>query len=308
MKLMQAYFTGLSNYLSEGWNRFWFTPTDSRDLCRLRLPLGALLLVWQLSFTPDLLRWFGANGWMDIALFRRLVGAPTPATALDHLSYLFSSSPTVLWICHILSAIVLLLFTIGFKTRWMNGLSFGVILAYIHRAPFLNGATEMLLTMLTGYLVLAPSGDYYSWDARGRAEAPTPTSGATIARRLIQLHVILFYLAVLSTQLASVTWWRGDAIWWIAARPDSRLVNLDWVRLNPNVMNLWTHAIVLSELLFLALIWNRWFRPLVVALSSLAWLSLGLASGNFGLTITLCVAHLVFLLNSESPRSAKTGR
>lgn len=306
MKLMQAYLVGLSNYLNESWNRLWFTPSSSRDLSLLRIPLGILTLIWQLTFTPDLIRWFGAAGWMDTGLYRRLVGSGTSGTNFDHLSYLFQTSPAILWACHIFGTVVLLLFTVGFKTRWMNWLSFVVLLAYVHRAPFLNGPTEMLLTMMTAYLGLAPAGDYFSWDARGRQRDPSPSIGATIARRLIQSNLALFYLAVLGTQLASITWWRGDAVWWIAARPDSRLLDFEWVRANSNMMNLWTHVVVVSELLFVTLVWNRWFRPLVVILSSLVWLSLGLASGNLGLTLTVCVAHLFFLLEEPLPRVTKS--
>ena len=39
-------------------------------------------------------------------------------------------------------------------------------------------------------------------------------------------------------------------MWWLIARPESRLVDLTWLYPTPKLIDLWTHAIVLFELGF----------------------------------------------------------
>jgi len=310
MKLLSDYLRGLTDYLGSAWNRFWFAPSDALDLSVLRIAVGLLLLVWQLSFTPDLLTWFGPDGWFNATVYDRMVTsqATGPAASLDHLSYLFVTSPTWLWTLHAASAVVLLLFTLGLWTRVTSILAWCVTLAYLHRAPFLAGPAESVLVMLVAYLALSRCGDWLSLDARRRAArvssaqgSARPGSGAepssltTMARRLLQVHLVLFYVAFLASQIAAATWWRGDAMWWLAAQQRSPLLDLRWMRDQPFLVNLWTHAFVLSEIAVVAFVWNPWLRPLVLLGSVLAWFSLAVASGNVGLAATMIVAHLVWV-------------
>jgi hypothetical protein len=304
MKLLSDYLRGLTDYVGRAWNQYWFAPSDGLDLSVMRIAVGLLLLAWQLSFTPDLLAWFGPDGWFNATLYDRLVTSQATGTssALDHLSYLFVSSPGLLWVLHAGSAVVLLLFTLGAWTRVTSVLAWCVMLAYIHRAPFLAGPAESVLVALVAYLALGRSGDYLSLDARRGARASggaaQPSSLTTVARRLMQIHVVLFYLAFLSSQIAAATWWRGDAMWWLAAQQQSPLLDLRWMREQPFLVNLWTHGFLLSELALVAFVWNPWLRPLVLLFSSLAWCSLAVASGNLPLAATMIVAHLAWVPSS----------
>ena len=84
-------------------------------------------------------------------------------------------------------------------------------------------------------------------------------------------------------------------MWWLTAQPLSRDVNLAALRNLPLLLNLWTYAILGAEFSFALFVWNAWLRPLVLVATTVSWLSLAVATGNFALPITMIVANLVFV-------------
>jgi hypothetical protein len=60
------------------------------------------------------------------------------------------------------------------------------------------------------------------------------------------------------------------------------------------MVNAWTHAIVLFELLSAVFIWNRLARPLLLALAIPMWLSLALISGLAPFALIMLTANLAF--------------
>jgi hypothetical protein len=88
---------------------------------------------------------------------------------------------------------------------------------------------------------------------------------------------VVYVMMGLGKLVASDVWWTGDAAWWLAAQPETRLVDLTWLPLY--VLNAWTHLVVVSELSLGLLVWNRLLRPLLLALSTVCWISLALVTG-----------------------------
>ncbi|MCA9147754.1 MAG: hypothetical protein KDA92_00580 [Planctomycetales bacterium] len=296
MTAVAGYFRGLSEHLGEQWNRFWFTPRRADTLAILRIAVGCLALIWQLSFTPDLIRWFGPTGWLDVTLYRNWVLDPPPQLFSGRLSYLFTTSPQLLWVLHLSSTLVLLAMTLGVFTRITTLLSLGVVLAYVHRAPFIATYAEMMLAMLLAYLCLAPCGRSRSLDSMFRLKTPDAPGGwATVAQRLMQVHLTLAYILIVCTKIFSVVWWNGDALWWTLVQPSAQLIGHDTFRNEPVLLNLWTYGVLLSEVSMIVLPWHRWLRPLALVVSAFSWLSVGIATGDFALPLTMIVANLVFL-------------
>jgi hypothetical protein len=194
--------------------------------------------------------------------------------------------------------LVLLAFTLGWLTRVTSVLSLVVILSYIHRAPFLCGVIELVLTMFVAYLCLAPCGRALSLDAFvSRTQRDLTSVWFTIARRLIQVHLVAIYAVMALSKLGGEagTWWNGEAIWWLAAQPLARDVDLTGLRSVPLLLNLWTYGVLISEFAFVLFVWSPWLRPLVLTASAVSWLSLALATGIPALPLTMLVANLVFV-------------
>jgi hypothetical protein len=200
-----------------------------------------------------------------------------------------------------------------------------ILLAYFHRAPMLKTQVDPVLTMVVGYLCLAPTGACCSWDAwRQRknevegnddvqleihtSAAPTPSIAANLAQRLIQIHVVGIYLISVFGKLGGIVWWEGSAIWWMGTQADSPLVSVaSWIKF-PELIYATTHLVVFSELIYPWLIWNRWARPLVMLLSSFVWIGLAAITGRVsfcllmvGLQIAFFEGYSPFPSNSAAP-------
>ena len=304
------YFAELGQHMGLRWNVFWYTPADVRPLCLLRLCVGVVGLLYLGSWTTDLLRWFGPDGLLPNATVQAIRDAGMEGRhTLEFSLFQLTDNRLTLWTIHAFSCVALFSFAVGFQTRWSSVLSLFALLGYVHRAPMLAEHTEPILTMLVAYLCLAPSGRYYSVDhwllrrqGKARTEPASHTVSANVSLRLMQLHLAAMYLMFGLTKLAAEVWWNGEAMWWILAQSDSRLIDFSFLRDYVDVLSLWTHAVVLFELSYAVLIWNRHFRPLMVALSCLMWTLLAVASGLILFCIVMITANLAFV-QSRSGRT-----
>jgi len=294
---IREYLGTLTARFSEGWNRFWFTPSDTTTLGALRVLVGLLALYFHLSWCADLVPLLSTEGLISVETVEQLGPGRTTFSYYNLLH-----SPGELWTAHLLGAAVLLLLTVGVLTRVTSVLSLIVVLSLVHRAPLVTAEAEPILTMLLFYLCLVPAGRSLSvdaWRARRKAgseaESPAPTWTATVATRLIQVHLSALYLLMALVKIGGDTWWEGSAVWWLITRTEQRLIDMTWLHAHPFAINLWTHSIVLFELVFGLLIWNRTARPLLLGISGLMWLSLALVTGKILFCTLMFVAGLAFV-------------
>ena len=165
--MSESYYSQLTTGIGRSWNKFWFTPSDPFSLAAIRIATGLMALYYVASHTADLTRWFGPDGLLPIETVQRLQGGGEGSSQLVfHLSYLnYLVWPAELWIAHALGMAVLVGLILGFRTRIASVVSLVIVLSYVHRASFLTGQFEPLLTMLLVYLCLAPSGAFLSIDS-----------------------------------------------------------------------------------------------------------------------------------------------
>lgn len=339
------YFDDLTQGFGQGWNRFWFQPSDPATLSAIRLGAGALALYLVLTYTPDLETFFGADG---IVSREMLTSLDLESTGADRLSvahqiresmpreYRFSyldylDSPGLLRAGHWAGLAVLALFTAGLWTRVTSVLALGVVLSYIHRGPLLTAQVEPVLAFVLFYLCLGPAGAEWSLDrwlalrrpkarpvppatsygapggAAAELAAPRYSSAATISLRLIQVHLTLLYAMMAIGKLSSDVWWSGEAMWWLIAKTESRLVDFTCLHGLPLLINALTNAVALYQLSFPILVWNRLARPLVLGLGVIVWGLLALVTGMAPFALMMLVASLAFV-PSRTVRAVLPGR
>ena len=304
--------------VGRGWNRFWFTPTDAAPLCVLRIVVGVVVFYTLLTYSPDLDRFFTEEGMLPLDVVRELVGDTEAAEGddrdrpirLSYFNYLYTSGEVR--VAHVIGLIVVAMFALGVLTRVTSITSLIVLLSYIQRAPMVVSEVEWVLAMLMLYLCIGPCGRTLSVDAwlrRRRAsrlpassaadvsEAPetTPSMWATVSLRLIQLHLCLIYLMIVASKLNSAIWWDGTAVGFLATGEMKPWIDFRWIRTHNYTMNAWTHLVLLFEVAFPLLIWNRTFRPLLLVLSILSWGSLLLVSGLITYCLVMMTAGLAFV-------------
>ncbi len=292
------YFRRLSGAIGESWARFWFTPSDPATLSAIRLFTGLVVVYLHATLSLDLIALFGPNGLLPAADI-----APLESGNFSYLNYL--SAPNELWAAHLLGLAILVLFAAGFWTRLTSILGLIVFLSDIHRAPMITTLTEPIVAMVMFYLCLAPCGRRFSLDhllarraernAIVKTDSSQRSTTATIATRLIQVHLALIILMMGFSKLSGEPWWNGMGAWLLIARPESRLVDFTWLHTTPKVIDFWTHAIVVFELAFPLLIWIPLARPLLLAIGLVIWTSLALLTGEITFALMLAIASLAFV-------------
>ena len=299
IKQVTDYLARLAAGFGEGWTRFWFIPSDPTTLSAIRLFTGAVVVYLHATLSFDLIRFFGPDGLLGTSEI-----APLEANSFSYLNYL--STPSELWTAHWIGLAVLIAFMAGWLTRITSILALVVFLSDIHRAPMITGRTESIAAMVMCYLCLAPCGRRFSLDRRIARRAALATSAglvadqglstsATIATRLIQVHLALLVAMMGFSKLLGETWWSGGGVWWLIARSESRSIDLTSLYLTPKLIDLWTHAIVLFEVGFPVLIWVPLARPLLLAAAVVVWGSLALITGETTFAVMLMISSMAFI-------------
>ena len=330
----KSYLGDLASHWGEGWNSFWFTSSDSRQLCALRVLVGVVALYVISTYGFDLMRLFGPSGMLPQETISAMYDGPRRGFSLPtRFSYLdwLSSAPArslgenlglgpngPLWIGFWAGLLAIACFTIGLWTRITSVLTLLVALSFFHRAPLLTSPeVESVLAFSLAYLCLAPLSDHFAWNPFSRKSpdrtisAPSGRHSTTISCRLLQLHLTLVYLVMGVCKFYGDVWWDGSATWWLSQRPESRLLDFDWLGGGEGtlLLNFWTHAILVYELAYVVFIWNRWTRPLMIALGMAHWFMLALLTGMIPFCFLMASLNLVFIpsdfLKRNRPASAR---
>lgn len=302
MQLIQNYFRDLVRTTAANWDRFWFTPTDPATVGLLRILAGGMILythaVWSLSLTA----FFGPRAWLnrDVVRFMQRDGY--------QWSYLWlCESPAVLWAVHGLALLVCVLFMLGLWTRVTSVLTCLITLSYAHRVPEAMYGLDQINGFLSLYLAVAYTGialgqDAYSLDrwltARRQSRSLFPASPsitANIATRLIQVHMCVLYLFAGLSKLQGEAWWDGTALWGAVANLEYQSLDMLWLAHHPWLVNFMTHVTVAWEVTYIALIWGRLTRPIVLALAVPVHLGICCFLGMMTFGSVMLIANLAFV-------------
>jgi uncharacterized membrane protein YphA (DoxX/SURF4 family) len=295
MHALTEYLDELWRSASSSWNRFWFTPTTPQTLCLLRLLAGAMLVYTHGVWSIDLVGFFGPDGRLPLEFARAMHNTPLAWSFLHQLQ-----SPLALWTAHGLSLIVLMLFTLGLWTRWTSIGAVVITISYAHRSVGALFGLDQINSFLVLYLAMGPSGQCYSldgwlWGRRGRAGELIPSIPANIAIRLIQLHMCVVYLFAGLGKLLGPSWWAGTALWGAFANLEYQTLDMTWVASYPIAVNIVTHVILAWEISYVALIWPKLTRPLMLALAIPLHLGIGICMGMITFGLIMLVGNMAFL-------------
>ncbi len=309
LAMIAAYFKNFIDAFGQGWNRFWYEPSDPLPLGVIRILAGILALVSLVSFTTDLDALLSNSGMMPVSL---VVDLQSPQNEAGQLvrpwrwSYLDYFRGRDLQIVHGLGGVVLVLFTLGLFTRFTSIAALIVVLSYLHRLPMVAMYHERTLAFVLLFLAMGPAGARLSLDRWLANRKGLPAVGrlwsATVALRLMQIQfaVMCFMMAIAKLSVGGDMWWPGLAVWWIAQMPQASLVNLSWLgRSHQFLINFWSHVIVFFELFFPFLIWRPLLQPLLIGLGIAIWLSVMVLTGQVLFILSLLTALLCFVSGEQ---------
>ena len=265
--------------VADHWLAFWFTPADPRPLAVVRILAAGIGLCLLWSYAADLLAWFGPGGLID------------PATAAAWRSpfgrslYDLATSAVAVRLLFGVTALVFVLLLAGLGTPAVSLAAPVLWASLLHRGPMLAGPADDCLAVLLWCLAVGRAGRAFSLDRLLADRAGRPASAASIrcriAEGLLLVHASAIAVAAALSQLKGDVWWDGTAAWWLAARRESRLLDLTGLYSRSEyLMNLVTHAIPLFEIAFAVGLWPAVTRRPVALIGLVAWPLLGLLAGE----------------------------
>jgi len=287
---------------THAWQRFWFQPRDPWVLSLLRIVVGAVSVYYFLSFTFELVGFFGEHGALDRTIVARLATNFGNDQVYRFSVLQLASDTSFLYMIHVISILISLAMTLGVFSRVTTPLTLVMVLSYVHRGPMITGPMEHVLTMLLVYLSLGPTGAYLSFDAWRRRKRSKhdvqPSVMANIAWRLIQVHLAALYLLIGAGMLSGEVWWLGEALLWLSACPDSRILDIGTLN-TPGwlyAVNLATHAIVAFMFLYGVFMWKPGARTILAYASIPIWILIGLITGLVSYCALMLMLNVAFWL------------
>jgi Vitamin K-dependent gamma-carboxylase len=233
------------------------------------------------------------------------------------------TDPGWMMLIHLLTLVVMLLFTVGLCTRVTSALTWLLALSYIQRAPTTLFGLDTMMIIVLLYLMIGPSGAALSldrllahWWARRRAEGknrpapawqpPQPSVTANFALRLIQVHFCMIYLASGLSKLQGAAWWNGTAMWGTMANYE--FAPLNWAHYEDFLIFLCNHRplwevltsggvvfTLMLEIGFPFLVWPRPTRWLMIIGSVMMHTGISLTMGLTTFSLMMLTMLLAFV-------------
>lgn len=281
--------------LRQGWDQFWFTPTDAATLGLIRILAGAMLLYTHCVWTFELQSFFGTDGWLSNEFVYRYHDS---TFAWSHL-YSLTQNPTLLWLTHCLALLVFVALMVGWKSRIAAVAAFLLTVSYAHRASGALFGLDQINGFLVMYLMLGPCGDAFSvdnWLRRKKSQSTLPPStSANVAIRLIQVHLCIVYLFAGLGKLFGESWWDGTALWGAFANHEYQTLDMTWLATSITLVNVLTHVTLFWEVSYAALIWNRITRPIMLCLAIPLHLGIAVCMGMVTFGLVMLIANIAFV-------------
>jgi len=285
------------------WRRFWFEPADPTTLGAVRIATGAVLLYTYAAIAPTALDYIGPNAWVDPSALESIRGLEENS---NH-SYAWSvfslvsdpqSITALYWV--FLGSIVAFLF--GLFTPVATPLVWIGHVSFVHRAHLTWCGMDVILAMITFYMMFAPCGAALSLDRLGRRTAGSPRASwrANLCIRLIQVHMAIVYLCAGLGKLQGSQWWDGSAVWSVMATKELAPFNVTGLgRLGDAAcLGISSFGVLLTlgfEIGFIFLIWNRAARPVMLALAVFLHAGIGLFMGLGAFGAAMLAGCLAFV-------------
>jgi len=301
--------TWVAGYV-DAWDSFWFTPRMPHTLAVLRIITGLMLLYSHLVLATDLTSFLGDDAWVNNETSRQLHDGTFGSADFGRTYLWYLSSPALIWAHHVFAMVVTACFAAGLLTRMTSPLAWFLQLMYLHRLTGVLFGFDQIVTYVTMYLMLAPSGSCYSVDAwiRDRFGLPrrgrwckfmwpevTPTIMSNIATRLLQLHLCVIYLFSGISKTRGQTWWDGTAVWYSVSNYEYQSMDMTWLHRYPRLFSAMAHATMFWEMFYCALVWPRLTRPFVLATAVAVHAGIALFLGMITFGTMMIAANMIFI-------------
>lgn len=249
--------------LSSGWEQFFHARIDARRLALVRIGFAALMLVNFAMLYPDLDTWYGEQGLYpaEAAATRTL---PQQWSVLRWISPQDPDAEAWLQGLYWLTIASALMLLVGFLSRLNSLVLFVMLVSFQNRNLLILDGEDSVMRLVGFYLLLMQSGRAWSVDSllacrvfsqSGEACALAPAWPL----RLLQLQMIVIFLAAALFKLGGRAWIEGTALSYVCRLDDTfgRFPLPSFIFETPLLVRLISWSVVLVELFVPPLLWFK---------------------------------------------------
>jgi predicted DCC family thiol-disulfide oxidoreductase YuxK len=287
--------------LSRAWSRVWFQVGPTTPLEMTRIGVGLALFINYAIATPHLFEFWGETGWMPQSVATRDIDPWTQSI------FFYFSAPWQLAAFHVLFLFCCAALVVGWRTSWVKWIVLIGEVSYCSRNWVLVYGVDQILCWLLVVLCVAPIGRALSLD-RVRAvrtvkrlnlegilpQRQSAWAGACTRLIQIQMAVLFFYSGI--AKIRGDDWWSGEAMWQVFVGVDYyNHTLLDVLAAHPWIGNLATYSVLLVELAFPFLIWQRSTRPYLLAAAIFLHVQIAVFMGMPYFSSVMIAGHMSFV-------------
>jgi predicted DCC family thiol-disulfide oxidoreductase YuxK len=284
------------------WDRIWFQDRPATPLEISRIGIGAAMLLHYALASPYLLTFWGDEGWLP-----REFLAEKPPDGWTQSVFFYFTAPWQWMLFHALFLFCCAALMLGWRTSWVKWMVLIGQISYDNRNPGMTYGVDSILACLLLILCFAPIGRALSLDRVRQvraaklkdlnAEPPRYTSRWAFAcTRLMQIQMAVLFFFSATDKLRGDDWRSGDAIWQVFASADYyNEFMLRFLTSNYWLANVATYSVILIEIAFPFLIWQRQSRPYLLAGAIFLHLQFALLMKLYYFSFVMVMGHMSFV-------------
>lgn len=279
--------------LKKLWNEFFYSEVPVDGLCYFRFFLGLIMLA---TFMQDMV--FAEFWWGDSGI--QPLNYASAQLNFFHLNLfeVLPNSPLSLTLLLILQVILLIFFTLGFKTKITSIILLVTTLTFHQRNMLILNSADLLLRLFLFYMVFAPCANKFSLDSyfakKKGLRLKENVSAWTL--RLIQLQISFVYISTFVAKSKGALWLDGSAVYYATRLEDLTRFYFPIILDTYFTIKVLTWSTLLIEFSLGFLVWIKEFTKPIIILGILFHLGIEwtMSIPTFEL---LMIVSLVMMLN-----------
>lgn len=283
------------------WNTFFFEKQSASTLALFRIAFAAVVFISTLGKIPIRHVFYGQNGIVT----ERTLDTYFPSPGLHYFRWMPGDDPGLL-LFFIALCFASLLLLVGAWSRMSSVAVFCGLMVLSNRNFFVENSGDDLLRIYSFFLMFAPAGAAWSWDAYRNGNWGKRVLVEPWALRLIQLQLSYLYLNTAWLKLPGFQWRDGTAIYYALEYIDLRRFDFSWLFRELWVAQVVSYMVIVAEFAAGSLIWVKRFRyfVLVAALVLHAGINLALQFPVF--QYVMMASLLAFVVPEDLDRFIET--
>lgn len=255
------------------WDEIFFTPQSPLPIALFRILYGLCAAATIILLHSDWLDWFGVHSWVSLSTMRTV----EPGVRLNLFTLIPQDDRWItafFWVCLLFTALLI----VGLWTRVSSIAVFLCLASIDQRNLFINHSGDTFLRVAGFFLIFAPAGAAFSLDrllrVRKGLESVEIEPVAPWAQRMIQLELMLVYLASFLWKIKGNAWLHGTALYLVIHLHSMQRFPLPgWLRY-PTFLKIAGWCIMALEFCLGTLLWVRRVRYPLLVLGLLLHLSI----------------------------------